>query len=147
MDYCPCISIQALGENKFIVRLCYGRWRYTLFSWLLLDLHSISQTSYKQVNKQLMVFYLNSKNMVNFTALYTSYLCFTFGTNSTNTSPCAYGLLVFFLAFFHIFMLFEMQGLSIMCRTRRPVRVQLKCIRAGVVRIALSWCVSLTREI
>ncbi len=41
--------------------------------------------------------------MDDFTALYTSYLYFTFGTNSVHVSPPAYAIPVFF----YKFMLFE----------------------------------------
>ncbi len=107
MDYCPCPSIQALRENQFIVGLRYSRRRYALFSWLLLDLLPVSQTSYKQVSKWLVESLLNSTNMDNFSALYTSNLCFIFGTNLMHASPRAYGILIFLPAFFYKFMLFE----------------------------------------
>ncbi len=51
----------------------------------------------------------NSDNMDNFTALSTSYLCFTFGTNLMHAAPRAYRILVFFPALFSKFMLFEFQ--------------------------------------
>ncbi len=47
--------------------------------------------------------------MDNLTALYTSYLRFTFSTNSMHASPSAYRILVFVLAIFYKFMLFEFQ--------------------------------------
>ncbi len=50
-------------------------------AFVLLDLLTVSQTSYKQVSKQLAKSMSNGKNMDNFTALYTSCLRFTFGTN------------------------------------------------------------------
>ncbi len=34
----------------------------------------------------------NNENMFNFTALYTSYLRFTFTTNEMHATPCAYGI-------------------------------------------------------
>ncbi len=49
----------------------------------------------------------NVENIDNFAALQTSYLRFTFGTNSMHASPLAYGILVLVLAFFYKFMLFE----------------------------------------
>ncbi len=48
----------------------------------------------------------NGENMENFTALYTSYLHFTFGTNLMHAAPRAYGIFVFVLAFFYRFVLF-----------------------------------------
>ncbi len=64
-------------ENWFIdgkyVWLCYSRWRYVFFP--------VDLASCKQVSKRLADFVLNSENMVNFTALHTSYLHFTFGMN------------------------------------------------------------------
>ncbi len=47
--------------------------------------------------------------MDNFTALYTSFLQFTFGTSLLHTSPRAYKIFVFILASFYKFMLFELQ--------------------------------------
>ncbi len=99
--------MQTLRENKFIVELCYGRRRYALFSWLLLDFLQVSQTSYKQVSKQLAESTLNGKNMDNFTALFTSSLGFTFGTNSMHASVRGYEICVFLMAFFYKLMLFE----------------------------------------
>ncbi len=64
-------------------------------------------SSYQQVSKRLAKSMLNSEIMDNFTALNTSYLCITFGTNLMHASPCAYGFFVFFPAFFYKFMLFE----------------------------------------
>ncbi len=52
---------------------------------------------------------LNGENMDNFIALYTSFLHFTFGTNSMHTSPLAYGIFVFFTAFFHKVYAVELQ--------------------------------------
>ncbi len=46
---------------------------------------------------------LDGENMDNLTVLYASYLYF--GTNSTHTYPCAYGIFVFF----YKFLLFEFQ--------------------------------------
>ncbi len=48
----------------------------------------------------------NGENMDNFTALYTSYLRFTFGTNSTHAFSCAYRVFGLVLAFLYKFMLF-----------------------------------------
>ncbi len=76
------VSKQALKENRFVVGLRYGRWQYATFSCLLLDLLPVSQTSYKQVSKQLAKFMLNGENMDNITVLYTPNLSFTFGTYS-----------------------------------------------------------------
>ncbi len=87
LDYSYYPSTHALKENWFIVWLRYGRRRYTLFSWLLLDILLVSQTSYKQVSKWLAIS-SNGENKDNVTALYTSYLRFTFGTNSMHTFPC-----------------------------------------------------------
>ncbi len=98
---------KTLRKNRFIVGLCYSRWQCAPFSWLLLDLLPVSQTNYKQVSKRLVKSVLNVENMDNFTALYASYQCFTFGTVSMHASPCAYGFLFFFPAFFYKFMLFE----------------------------------------
>ncbi len=93
----------------------------------------------------------NGENIDNLTALYASYLHFICGTNLMHASPRAYWILVSLLAFFYKFMLFEfqskmLQGLSIMRRFLRPVRVQLRCIHAGIIQlpIALSGCVSST---
>ncbi len=63
--------------------------------------------SYKEVSKWLAESLSNGENMDNFTALYILYLRFTFGTNSMHVSPHAYRILVFLLAFFYRFMLFE----------------------------------------
>ncbi len=49
----------------------------------------------------------NGENMENLTALYTSYLRFTFGTNVMHASSCSYRIFVFVLAFFYTFMLTE----------------------------------------
>ncbi len=51
----------------------------------------------------------NSENMDNFTALYSSYLRFTFGTNLMHASPHAYEIFIFILTIFYKFMLFEFQ--------------------------------------
>ncbi len=107
LNCCPCPSIHELRENWFIVWLHYGRRRYALFSWLLFDLLPVSQANYKQVSRWLAKSLLNSENMDNFTALYTSYLRFTFGTNSMHASPCANRIFVFLLTFFYKFMLLE----------------------------------------
>ncbi len=47
----------------------------------------------------------NSENMDNLTVLYA--ICFTLGTNLMHVTTHAYGVLVFFPAFFYKFMLFE----------------------------------------
>ncbi len=86
-----------------------GRQRYAQFSWLLLDLLLVSQTSYKHVSKRLAESTSKSENMDNFIALYTLYLStfvFTFGTNLMHTSPHAYRILVFLAAVFYKVMLF-----------------------------------------
>ncbi len=79
-----------------------------LYSWLLLDLLSVSKTGCKQVSKQLAESKSNTENADNFKAPYTSYLLFTCGINLMCASPYAYRILVYFLAFFYKFMLFEM---------------------------------------
>ncbi len=77
-------------------------WRCSApFSWLLLDLLPVRQTSYRQVSEQLVKSMSNGENMNNLTAL------FTFGTNLMHASPRIYGILVFFQAFFYKFMLFK----------------------------------------
>ncbi len=81
--------MQALRENGFIVGLHYGRWRYDPFTWLLLDLLPVSQTSYK-VSKQLTISMTNGENTDNFTALHTSNLGFTFDTNLMHCSTHSY---------------------------------------------------------
>ncbi len=72
------VKVQLIGLLS--LSQCTSRWEYALFIWLLLDLLPLGQASYKQVNKHLAESMSNSENMDNFTALYTSYLCFTFGT-------------------------------------------------------------------
>ncbi len=52
---------------------------------------------------------LNNENKDNFTALYTSNLGLTFGTNLMHASPRGYGIFVFIFAFFYKFMLFEFE--------------------------------------
>ncbi len=79
------------------------------FSWSLLDLSSVNQTSDKQVSKQLAESILNSENMDNFTALCTSYLIFTDGTSLLHASPRAFGTFVSFPALLQKFMLLEFQ--------------------------------------
>ncbi len=58
----------------------------------------------KQVSKMLGESMSYGENMDNFTALYASYLRFTFGTDS---SPRAYRIFVFLLAVFYKFMPFK----------------------------------------
>ncbi len=81
--------------------------------------------------------------------LYTSYSRCTFGPNSVHTSPRAYRVLVFIkLSSTNLFCLISgsktPQGLWIMHRLLRPVRVRLRCKHAGVIwlPITLSGCVS-----
>ncbi len=145
MEYCPCLCIQVPKKNRFIVQLCFSRQRYVPFSWLLLDLLPVSQTSYKQVSKRLAESMSNSKNTDNVTALYTSYLLFTFGTNLMHASPRACGILVFFPAYFYKFMLFKL-WFKDCTGTIDHVRVRLRRTHAGVIRlpVALSGCVSPT---
>ncbi len=90
----------------------------------------------------------NSENMDNFTALYTLYLHFTFGTNSMHASTGAFGILIFLLAFFYKFMLLEFQ---VKDAAGTIDHVQIASVRlshkhAGVVQlpIASSGCVSWT---
>ncbi len=64
------------------------------------------------VSKRLVDFMLNGDNVDIFTELYTSYLRFTFGTKSLYTSPHVYRILVFSLAFFYKFILFDFQVLN-----------------------------------
>ncbi len=52
-------------------------------------------------------FMSNGENTDNFTALYTLYLSFTFGTNSMQASSRAHGIFVHFLAFFYELTLFK----------------------------------------
>ncbi len=152
LDDCPCPNVKTLRENWFIVRLRYGRRRCAPFSWLLLDLLSVSQTSNKQVSKQQAKFLSNGENMDSFTALYTSYLRFTFGTNSMHASPGAYRIFVLVLAFFYKFMVFEPRvkdhsGDYQSCTDcLGPVWLWMRCTHAGVFQlpIALSGCVSST---
>ncbi len=63
---------------------------------------------------QLVVSLSNSEDMDNFTALYTSYLLFTFGTNLMHASPRGHGISVFYSAFCYKFMLFEFQVKGVM---------------------------------
>ncbi len=107
--------------------------------------------SAKQVSKQPVEPTLNSENTDNFTALYTSNLRFTFGTDSMH----AFLVLLRFLFSFKLSSanLYcsscgskTLRGLSIMLRTLRPVRVQLRRTHPGAIRlpITLSGCVSST---
>ncbi len=75
------------------IDLLSSRRQYTLFSLLLFDLPPVSQASYKQVSKQLAKSLSNGENMDKFTALFPSYLSFTFGKNSMHTSPMLIGFL------------------------------------------------------
>ncbi len=110
-----------------------------MFRWLLLDLLPVSQTSYKQVSKHLTKSMLIGEKMDDFTELYTSYLRFTFGTNSTARFPIV--LTGFFLGFLlkiyavrvPVQRCYERWGLLIMYRLLRPVQVQLRCKHAGVI--------------
>ncbi len=93
---------------------------------------------------------LNGENMENITALYGSYLHFTFGTNLVHTFPRAYGILVVLPAFLYKFM-FEF-WVKDAAGTIDHVQIvsaspgRLSRIHAGVTRllVTLSGCVSST---
>ncbi len=90
-----------------------ARWWYTPISWLLLDLFLVDllrntpNKLYIQVSKRLTGSMSNDNNIDDFTALYISDLRFPFDINETHTTPCVYGILVFFLDLFNKFMLFD----------------------------------------
>ncbi len=112
----------------------------------------LAKQATKQVSKQLAKSLSNCENMDNLTAPYTSYLHFTFGTDSMHASPRAYGTFVFFttLLFSSTNLCCLSSGseapreLSSMHRLLRPVRVKLRRIHAGIIQLPLFRFVSLT---
>ncbi len=97
-------NISFNGEGKIRGESIYCStllWQAVIYPVQLVVL--VSKTSYKEISKQLEEYMSNSENM------YTSFLHFTFAAICT-LPLIAYGIPVFFPAFFYKFMLFEFRS-------------------------------------